>query len=622
MLEQINSQKDIKKLNIDELNILSKDIREFLIEKVSKTGGHLASNLGVVELTLAMHYVFDSPKDKFIFDVGHQSYVHKILTGRKEQFDTLRQFDGLSGFPKRKESEHDIFETGHSSTSISAGLGIAKARDVKNEDFNVLSLIGDGALTGGMALEALNHLGHDKTKMIVLLNDNEMSISKNVGGMSNYLSSLRVTKTYKKLKEEVEHIFNMIPKIGKNMYKTATKVKGSVKNFVFENNMFEDMGINYIGPIDGHDLKSLIYILDKVKKNIDGPVLIHVITKKGKGYKFSEDRPEKYHGVSKFNTKEGLKSSNKETYSSVVGKTLCDLAKVDKDIVAITAAMPDGCGLCNFKEEFKERFFDVGIAEGHGVTFCAGLATNGLKPYFPVYSTFLQRGFDQILHDVGIQNLPVKFLLDRAGLVGNDGETHHGVFDLSYLSMIPNMCVMSPMDKFDLINMLRLSKDLNGPCSIRYPRGVIFEYKKENRTFEFGKWEVLKEGKQIVLLGLGKGAIKALNIGIKLKQFGIDAMIINARFLKPHDQDLLKYITNNSNLIYTIEDNVIIGGFGSYIGMKLEELNYTGKLKAFGIDDEFIEHGDVGLLEKSINLDEDSILKYILDEIEEVREVI
>lgn len=622
MLEQINSQKDIKKLNIDQLNVLSKDIREFLIQKVSKTGGHLASNLGVVELTLAMHYVFDSPKDKFIFDVGHQSYVHKILTGRKDEFDTLRQFEGLSGFPKKKESKHDIFETGHSSTSISAGLGIAKARDVKNEDFNVLSLIGDGALTGGMALEALNHLGHDKTKMIVLLNDNEMSISKNVGGMSNYLSSLRVTKTYKKLKEEVENIFNMIPKIGKNMYKTATKVKGSVKNFVFENNMFEDMGVNYIGPIDGHDLKSLIYILDKVKTNIDGPVLIHVITKKGKGYKFSEDRPEKYHGVSKFNTKEGLKSSNKETYSSVVGETLCDLAKKDKDVVAITAAMPDGCGLSNFKEEFKERFFDVGIAEGHGVTFCAGLATNGLKPYFPVYSTFLQRGFDQILHDVGIQNLPVKFLLDRAGLVGNDGETHHGVFDLSYLSMIPNMCVMSPMDKFDLINMLKSAKDLNGPCSIRYPRGAIFEYKKENRVFEFGKWEILKEGKQIAILGIGKGAIKALNLGIELKKFGIDAMIINARFLKPHDQDLLKYITNNFDLIYTIEDNVIIGGFASYIRMKLEDLNYVGKLKAFGIDDKFVEHGDVGLLEKSIGLDEDSILKIILDEIKEVREVI
>ena len=452
-LYNINTPKDIKKLNNKELDLLSNEVRKFLVKSVSKTGGHLASNLGVVELTLALHYVFDSPKDKIVWDVGHQAYVHKIVTGRRDQFDTLRKYGGLSGFPKKSESEHDVFNAGHSSNSISVGTGLATARDLKNEKHCVISVIGDGALTGGLAFEALNHLGNLKKKMIVVLNDNEMSIDKNVGSISNYLLKLRTNKTYKKMKIEFENMTNYIPKIGIDLFKTAEKLRDSVKYLVTPGALFEEMGIKYFGPIDGHDMCELIDTLKQINK-LDCPVILHVVTQKGKGYKFSEEQPEKYHGVSPFNVELGIVNTNKITYSDVVGLKLIQMAQKDQRVVAISAAMPSGTGLLQFQKQFKDRFFDVGIAEGHAVTFAAGLATNGIKPYFAVYSTFLQRGYDHIIHDIGIQNVPVTLLIDRAGIVGDDGETHHGVFDLSYLSSIPNLMIMSPKDKNELEKLI------------------------------------------------------------------------------------------------------------------------------------------------------------------------
>ena len=466
-LNEVNSPDDIKKLNIDEMEELAQEIREFLIKSISKTGGHLASNLGVVELTLALHKVFDSPKDKLIWDVGHQSYVHKIITGRKDEFATLRQLNGLSGFPKESESEHDIFDTGHSSTSISVGLGIACARDIKREDFNVVSVIGDGSITGGMALEAINHLGYLNKKMIIILNDNEMSIDKNVGGMSRYLSSIIRNAKANQVKDQIEKILSMT-KAGNFIYKKADKIKDEIISKFTPQDcaLFESFGIKYYGPIDGHNMKELIDILNKAKKK-KGPVLLHVITEKGKGYQFAEEQPNKYHGVSKFNIKEGLKSSSQESISNHVGKKLVQMADEDQSIVAITAAMPSGTGLNKFAVSYPYRYYDVGIAEQHATTFAAGLAKEGMKPYFAVYSSFLQRGYDQVIHDVSITKKNVTFLIDRAGLVGNDGETHHGVFDLSYLNIIPNITVMAPKDIRELDLMLDLSREIDGPVAIR-----------------------------------------------------------------------------------------------------------------------------------------------------------
>lgn len=619
ILAKINNLEDFKKLNTTELNNLAEEIRQFIIDKVSKTGGHLASNLGVVELTIALHRVFNSPKDKIIWDVGHQAYVHKILTGRKDEFDTLRQFNGLSGFPKRNESEHDIFETGHSSTSISAGLGFALSRDVKNDKNDVISIIGDGAMTAGMAFEALNHIGEVGTKQIVVLNDNEMSISENVGGLSKYLSKITTTSTYSKVKEDLSSILNSIPAIGKKVYKTAEKAKDSVKYFLIPGMLFEDLGLKYIGPVDGHNIQEVISALYRAK-NINGPTLVHVITKKGKGYLPAEKSPDKYHGASPFKieTGESVKKTDIPKYSNILGESLVELACENDDIVAITAAMPAGTGLAKFHSKFPKRFFDVGIAEQHGVTLAAGLASNGLKPFFAVYSTFLQRGYDQVLHDVCIQNLPVVFAIDRAGLVGNDGETHHGVFDLSFLSHMPNMTIMAPKDRKEMKEMIKFAASYNkGPLAIRYPRGVSCDMTNvsENYEVECGKGEVILEGKDIAILAVGKMVDYGYNVAMELKEKGKEVTLVNGRFIKPLDEQLILDIAKNHKLILTYEDNVVSGGFGNTVNSLLIKNNYKGKVLNIGLPDEFIEHGAVELLYSKYKLDVNSVVKLIEDTI-------
>ncbi|MGB9680564.1 MAG: 1-deoxy-D-xylulose-5-phosphate synthase, partial [Thermoanaerobacteraceae bacterium] len=513
MLSKVNSPFELKKINKNDLPKLSNEIRQFLIDNVSATGGHLASNLGIVELTIALHYVFNSPVDKIIWDVGHQAYVHKILTGRREQFKNLRKFEGLSGYPKRSESIHDIFGAGHSSTSISAALGIAKARDLNKDNYSVISVIGDGALTGGMAFEALNNAGRAKTDLIVILNHNEMSISENVGSMSLYLSKLRTDPNYNKIKNEIDNLLNVIPPIGKSLHKYLDKLKDSVKQFVVPGMFFEEMGFTYLGPIDGHDTNVLIDVFERAK-NLKGPILIHVITKKGYGYKYSEKYPEKFHSASKFNIDNGqFLNEGQNTYSDVVGKTLTEMALKDKKIVAITAAMPEGTGLNYFAKLIPERFFDVGIAEQHATTFAAGMAVNGYRPYFAVYSTFLQRAYDQLIHDVSIQNLPVVFAIDRAGIVGEDGETHQGVFDISFLRAIPNISIMSPKDANELVEMIKLSRTLDFPVAIRYPRGKAEEFDVNREcNIVFGKSEILKEGLEISIFAFGRMVPIALNV--------------------------------------------------------------------------------------------------------------
>ncbi|MBT1279833.1 1-deoxy-D-xylulose-5-phosphate synthase [Thermoanaerobacter sp. CM-CNRG TB177] len=620
MLEQIDSPYDLKKLDKKDFLLLCREIRQFLIEKVSKTGGHLASNLGIVELTIALHYVFDSPVDKIIWDVGHQCYVHKMLTGRKDQFDTLRKFNGLSGFTKRAESVHDVFGAGHSSTSISAALGIAKARDLKGEKYSVVAVIGDGALTGGMALEALNDAGRSETNLIVVLNHNEMSISENVGSLSLYLSKLRTDPTYNKLKQEVDNLLNIVPPIGKSLHKYIEKIKDSVKQLVVPGMFFEEMGFTYLGPIDGHDVGGLIEVLERAKR-MKGPILIHVVTKKGKGYKFAEKFPEKFHSAAPFDIQTGkFVNEEQETYSDVFGKTLTEMALKDDEIVAITAAMPEGTGLTHFAKLIPERFFDVGIAEQHATTFAAGMAVQGYKPYFAVYSTFLQRAYDQIIHDVCIQKLPVVFAIDRAGIVGEDGETHQGVFDLSYLRPIPNIAIMSPKDANELVEMIKLSRNLDFPVAIRYPRGKAgkFDITREC-SIEFGKAELVCEGKEIAIFALGRMVEKALKAKEILKASDLQPFIVNLRFVKPLDEELILDISNKVKFIVTVEDNVIVGGVGSAI---LELLNSTGIHKPvlrLGFPDKFIEQGDVESLFKKYNLDAESIANTILQKYKEMR---
>lgn len=607
-LNKVNSPEDIKKLNTKEMEELAEEIRQFLIESISKTGGHLASNLGVVELTLALHKVFDSPKDKLIWDVGHQSYVHKIITGRKDDFKTLRQLDGLSGFPKENESEHDIFDTGHSSTSISVGLGIACARDIKREDFNVVSVIGDGSITGGMALEAINHLGYLNKKMIIILNDNEMSIDKNVGGMSRYLSSIIRNAKANQVKDQIEKIFSMT-KTGNYIYKKADKFKdGIISKFTPQDcELFESFGIKYYGPIDGHNMKELVDILNKAK-NKKGPVLLHVITKKGKGYKFAEQKPDKYHGVSKFNIEEGLKSSSSESISSHVGKKLVKMADEDESIVAITAAMPSGTGLNHFSVSYPYRYYDVGIAEQHATTFAAGLAKEGMKPYFAVYSSFLQRGYDQIIHDISITKKNVTFLIDRAGLVGNDGETHHGVFDLSYLNIVPNITVMAPKDSKELDLMMDLSAQINGPVAIRYPRGNTYNINKGSYDeIKLGTYEVLEQGSDVLVLAIGNMVKKALSVRDILLKENINPTIVNARFLKPMDEELLSELLKTHSKVVTIEDNIVSGGFGSRINKFIIDNNYNVKIENIGIPDKFVEHGSVDELCATIGMSDEQI---------------
>lgn len=612
ILNDIYSPDDIKKLDINQLKELAEEIRAFLIENVSKTGGHLASNLGVVELTLALHSVFSTPTDKIIWDVGHQSYVHKIITGRKDKFCTLRQLDGISGFPKVNECEHDAFNTGHSSTSISAALGMAKARDIKKEKYSVIALIGDGALTGGMAFEALNDAGRSPNNLIVILNDNEMSISKNVGGLSKYLRKIRTEPFYFKVKEDLDIILNKIPAIGKSAAKALGKVKGSVKYMIMPGILFEELGFKYFGPIDGHDLVELIEVLTRAKA-MKGPILLHVCTQKGKGYTFAEESPHLFHGISPFEIETGeVLAAGGPTYSNVFGSELVSLAEEDESIVAITAAMPNGTGLDQFSKRFRDRFFDVGIAEQHAVTFAAGLARCGLKPAFAVYSSFLQRAYDQLLHDIALQNLHVVFGIDRAGIVGDDGETHQGLYDLSFLSHIPNFTIMAPCDYDEMKKMLRYAfMEHKGPIAIRYPRGRGKDQLIDGGDVKLGQGVLCKEGSDLTFLSIGTMFEVAQNVTEELTKRGISVELINARFVKPLDVNLIVNSVMKTRKLVTLEDNTINGGFGSSV---LEMINQRGinvKTKLFGFPDQPIPHGSRNQLFKKYKLDKESLVEEI-----------
>lgn len=613
LIEKIKAPNDVKNLNLNELEKLSSQIRSFLIESISKTGGHLASNLGVVELTLSIFNQFDLEKDKIVWDVGHQTYVHKILTGRLNQFDKLRMYEGMSGFPKRQKSKYDAFDTGHSSTSISAALGMARARDIKGEDNEIVAIIGDGALTGGMALEALNDVGYNKTKMIIVINDNQMSISDNVGGLSSYLNNLRMEPKYNKLKEDVNHKLNE-SKVGKNIAGKISKVKDSIKQLVVPSMLFEDMGLKYLGPIDGHNIAAMNEVFRKAKM-INGPVIIHTITKKGKGYDLAEASPCKYHGISPFDAESGkIIGKSSKSYSKAFGDAMIELTKNDKNIVAITAAMPDGTGLNEYSRFFPNNFFDVGIAEEHAVTLAAGMACGGLKPVFAVYSTFLQRGFDQILHDVCIQNLPVVFAIDRAGLVGEDGETHQGIFDLSYLSIIPNMTIIAPKCLDEVKILLEYALQRNSPVAIRYPRGGdVIKGLKPLTNIKDGKWEVVKSGTEskVAIISVGKMTQHSLLAVELLKKVGVDVMVINATFVKPLDDTLLRKLSDESYHILTIEDNILRGGFGSSVLETLNGFGFKGKFKALGYEN-FIEQGNVDILYKEECLDAEGIKNEVL----------
>ena len=614
ILDGINSPSDLKKLSYEELETLSKELRDYVIKVVSENGGHLASNLGVVELTLALHRVFDTPKDKIVWDVGHQSYIHKIVTGRRDSFATLRKKDGISGFPKREESEYDAFETGHSSTSISAALGMAKARDLAGDNYSVVAVIGDGALTGGMSFEALNHAGDFPTNLIVILNDNEMSISHNTGALSNYLSKLRTEPAYFKLKGEIGTILNKVPLVGKSMFKLAEKLRDWFKYLVVPGVFFEELGFKYFGPIDGHDIRKLEDVINRAKSYNGYPVLIHVVTVKGKGYSIAEAKPNKFHGVSPFFVETGeLKvKSDKKTYSDVFGETLVELAEHNDKIVAVSAAMGEGTGLAGFSAKYKNRFFDVGIAEQHAVTFCAGLAAGGFRPVFAVYSTFLQRAYDQVVHDVCMQNLNVVFAIDRAGIVGSDGETHQGVFDITYLRHIPNITIMSPKDGWELREMLKLAVSKDGPVAIRYPRGNAREFKYAHTPLELGKSEVLIEGTDGVIIAEGNLVYRALEVCERLKQEGKNFTVVNARFLKPLDDKLLLELAKKHKVIYTLEDNVISGGFGSSILELYSQNKVEVNVSVLGFDDSFIPHGEKEELYSLKNIDCESIFNTIM----------
>ncbi len=613
ILDKVNTPEDLRKLTLEEKEKLAEELRKFILETVSKTGGHLASNLGIVELTIALHSIFNTPKDKLIWDVGHQSYVHKILTGRKDKMSTLRKLDGLSGFPKISESEYDVFETGHSSTSISAALGIARARDVLNEEYEVIAVIGDGALTGGMAEEAMNDAGSSNSNIIVILNDNEMSISKNVGGISMFLSKLRSKKLYTASNKKIKEITMKIPYLGEKLVNLTRRVKDMLKQFFLPNMYFEDIGFTYLGPVDGHNIEKLESILEKAKE-LQGPVLVHVITKKGKGYKIAEDNPSKFHGISSFNieTGEKIKKSEKD-YSKVFGETLVKLAEKDEKIIAITAAMKDGTGLREFSNKYPKRFFDVGIAEQHAICMAAGMARVGLKPVVAIYSSFLQRGYDQVIHDICMQELPVVIGIDRAGIVGNDGETHQGIFDLSFLSIVPNLTILAPKDFKEFEKMLEFSINYSKPIAIRYPRGGEGKYKFEKyEDIELGKAEIIKEGKDITVLAIGKMVSRAMEAVEELENNEIDVEVINARFINPLDKEKILESINKTKNIIIIEDNVIEGGLGT----KIEELIVEEDIKevkcvkiAYPVD--FIKQGSVDEIEKRYGLDKKSIAKKI-----------
>ncbi len=613
MLEKINGPEDIKALDKKELEILASEIREFLIEKISATGGHLASNLGVVELTMAIYLTFDLPNDKIIWDVGHQAYTHKILSGRKDYFDDLRQYRGLSGFPKTKESPCDAFDTGHSSTSISAGLGMAQARDIRGEDYRVVSVIGDGALTGGMAYEALNNAARLERNFIIILNDNNMSISENVGGMSRYLSSIRTGYGYNDLKKNVTSILEKVPVAGPALIDKISRTKQGIKQLLIPGMLFENMGITYLGPVDGHNLKQLRRVLQEAKK-LDHAVLVHVLTQKGKGYRPAEKNPSRFHGVDPFDIATGKPKKPKDQpgYTDIFSRKLCRLARDREDIVAITAAMPDGTGLKKFAGLYPDRFFDVGIAEQHAVTSAAGMAAAGLRPVVAVYSSFLQRAYDQILHDVCLQNLPVVFAVDRAGLVGSDGETHQGIFDLSYLSSIPNMSIMAPKNLWELQRELEFAVSYDGPIAIRYPRGEAYKGLKEfDAPVIYGKGEILYEEDQIALLAVGSMVSTAEHIREKMKAEGYHVTLANGRFIKPIDYELAARLAQTHDYLVTLEENVLQGGYGLEVTAYIHE-HYPGvRVLNIALPDAYIEHGNVSVLREELEIDSDSIIRRI-----------
>ena len=600
MLEKINSPEDLKKLNIEEKEQLAKEIREYILNVVSENGGHLASNLGVVELTIALHSVFNVPTDKIVWDVGHQTYVHKILTGRREQLKTIRKLDGLAGFPKTNESDCDCFNTGHSSTSISAALGMARARDLEGKNNSVIAVIGDGALTGGMALEALNDEGYSNTKMTVILNDNEMSISKNIGGLNMFLSKLRTKKLYAKSSLSAKKVIIKIPVVGKPFVKIVQRVKRSIKQLIIPKMFFEDIGFTYLGPVDGHNIEQLQNIM-QLSKQVEAPVLIHVLTKKGKGYKIAEENPDKFHATSPFNIETGKpKKEKKPDYSKVFGEKIVEMAKKDSRIVAITASMKDGTGLTKFQKEFPNRFFDIGIAEQHALGMAAGMAKEGMIPIVPIYSSFYQRAYDQVIHDIALQNLPVIMCVDRAGVVGSDGETHQGTLDMAFFRIVPNLTIMAPKDFKELEDMLEFAVKLNKPVVIRYPRGGEEKTKLEkHEELKLGKAEILKEGKDITIVAIGKRVAKAMEMAEKLKQNEIDAEVINARFLKPLDKEKIKTSIEKTKNVITMEDGTEINGLGTAVEELIVEENLQNiKFKKYAWPDEFIRHGSVEELEK------------------------
>ena len=613
ILEKIKEANDVKQLSLSECEQLAQEIRDFLIRSLSETGGHLASNLGVVELTIALHRFLHFPEDKLVWDVGHQAYTHKILTGRKEQFATLRKTGGLSGFPKRKESDCDAFDTGHSSTSISVGLGLVQARDLKGENYQVVSVIGDGALTGGMAYEALNNAAELKKNFIIILNDNEMSITRNVGGMSSYLDHIRMAAPYTELKMGVTNALKKIPKVGDGMVDALHKTKSSIKQLVIPGMLFENMGLTYLGPVDGHDMRQLGKVLQEAKRK-QGPVLIHVLTEKGRGYEPAMRHPARFHGAAPYEIETGLpKSNGNPSYTDIFSTVMRKFGDREPDVVAVSAAMVPGTGLKRFGNMFPERLFDVGIAEEHAVTFAAGLALGGLRPVVAIYSSFLQRAVDQILHDVCMQNLPVVFAVDRAGLVGSDGETHHGCFDLSYLSMMPNMTVMAPKNKWELSDMLKFAIRQKSPVAIRYPRGEAYTGLEDYRApIEMGKAEILEKGKEIAILAVGNMVRTAVQVTENLRNCGYEPTLVNMRFVKPLDMDLLEILREDHSLIVTMEENVKSGGFGeqvmTYYGSRL----HSPAVRIVAIEDKFVPHGSVEDLMHQQQMDSASVTERIL----------
>lgn len=616
LLDHINQPEDLKRLSTAELEQLAGEIRQFLIEKLSASGGHLSSNLGIVELTIALHTLYDSPRDKFIFDVGHQAYVHKILTGRKDRFDTLRKYKGMCGFIKRAESDHDVWEAGHSSTSLSAAMGMAMARDLKGEDFRVFAVIGDGAMTGGMALEAMNHIGHEKKNLTVILNDNEMSIAPNVGAIHNYLSKIRSDKHYRKAKEEVESLLKKIPAIGGTLAKTAEKVKDSLKYLLVSGVWFEELGFNYIGPVDGHNLPLLLETLKQSEK-VEGPVLIHVITTKGKGYSPAEMDSHKWHGASPYKIESGqfLKAVGNPMYTEVFGNTLIELAEQDERIVAVTPAMPGGSGLMNFAARFPTRMIDVGIAEQHAATLCAGMAAEGLKPVFAVYSTFLQRAYDQVVHDICRPKLNVMFAIDRAGFVGPDGETHQGVYDIAFLRSLPNMVLMMPKDENELRRMMRTGIDYNeGPVAVRYARinGLGVPLDENPQPIPIGTWETLTEGDTMAVLAVGPMNQVALEAADMLKKEGINLRVINARFIKPLDEAMLLQLAKEHMPIITMEEGSEQGGFGSAVLEFYAKQGIEGvRVRTMGVPDYFVEHGSIKEQRQEVGLTAEHLITQV-----------